>query len=287
LSDDAVTWPNGANVAVAITVMFEAWSDGAWPSGQAQRTTVRPGVKDNQAITWGAFGGHSGVWRLLRLFDTAGVPATFCCSGRTAELYPDAIAAIGRSRHDIAGHGYVQDELLAHLEPRQQADVIRRSLDLLEARSGARPKGWVSPVLAWTEHTDEMLAAEGVLWRGDANDIDLPRRVTTGRGAIAHIPYSEYADYRVLWLSPQQYFDTYMSTFNYLREREPMSLLVLALHCHFGGRTLMAAMVDRLLQAFQKSGGVWFARHSELAEWALSDGDKPVPTARRFFDQQR
>ena len=283
LSDDTIVWPNGARVAVAIAAMFEAWGDGHWPVGQAQRTTVRSGVKDNQAITWGDYGGESGVWRLVRLFNHAGIPATFCCSGRAAEIYPEAVAEIARSGHDIAGHGYTQDELLAHLEPERQRDVIRRSLDVLEATSGQRPRGWISPVLAWTEHTDEFLAAEQVVWRGDANNIDLPRRVMTPRGAIVHIPYSEYADYRVLWLSPQQYFDTYASTFEYLREREPMSLLVLALHCHFGGRPLMVAMLDRLLRHFSDSKEVWFARHSQLATWALERVHEDQPNARQFF----
>jgi len=42
-------------------------------------------------------------------------------------------------------------------------------------RTGKRPDGWLSPVLAWTEHTADFLAQEKVVWQGDANFTDLPR----------------------------------------------------------------------------------------------------------------
>jgi peptidoglycan/xylan/chitin deacetylase (PgdA/CDA1 family) len=283
VNGDILRWPNGARIAVAVCVLFEAWSDEAWPAGQAQRASVRPGVRDNQAISWGEYGGRSGVWRLIRILDECRVPATFACSARCAELYRDAIERMVRSGHDIAAHGYTQEELLAHLAPEQERNVIRRAFELLDAASGAPARGWLTPALAWTEHTDRFLAERGVLWRGDANYTDLPVRVETPAGPIAHIPHSDYADYRALWLSPQQFFDTYKSTFDYLYRREPMSLLVVTLHCHFGGRPLMAAMLDRLLRDFARFPDVWFARHRELADWALAHPRGTIINAERFF----
>ena len=48
-----------------------------------------------------------------------------------------------------------------------------------------------------------------------------------------------------MWLSPQQYYDVYKDTFDYLHQHEPMSLLVMTVHCHFGGRPLMSAVLNR------------------------------------------
>ena len=42
---------------------------------------------------------------------------TFCVKARCAELYPEAVAQIVRSGHDVAGHGYLQDQLLAYMAP--------------------------------------------------------------------------------------------------------------------------------------------------------------------------
>ena len=65
------------------------------------------------------------------------------------------------------------------------------------------------------------------------------------------------------WQSPRQYYDAYRDTF------EPMSLMVMTVHCHFGGRPLMASVFNELPGCFGQFSDVWFARHRELAQWAL------------------
>jgi len=277
-------WPNGRKVAIAITPMFEVWPDGKGPPNLVQRTQVKAGVADQQAITWPQYSNRSGVWRIIRILDQCGVPATFCTNARCAEVYPDAVRQILRSGHDIAAHGYTQDLLLAHTAgPEEERALIRRSLDVLEEHTGKRPEGWLSPVLAWTEHTAELLAREKVVWQGDANYIDLPRRTQTAHGPLVHIPHSDYTDNRVVWLSPRQYYDVYKDTFDYLYTHEPMSLMVMTVHCHFGGRPLMAAVFNKLLRYFSQFPEVWFARHSELARWALEQETDEVTYAQRFF----
>jgi peptidoglycan-N-acetylglucosamine deacetylase len=284
MKSEFACWPNGNKIAVAVTVMFETWPEGKGPPNLVQRTQVKPGTIDHQAITWPQYGGKAGVWRIIRILDQCGVPGTFCTNARCAEVYPEAVAQIVRSGHDIAAHGYTQDLLLAHAKtPEEEHELIRRSLDVLERSTGKRPEGWLSPVLAWTEHTADFLAQEKVLWQGDANYIDLPRRVTTNYGTIVHIPHSDYTDNRVVWLSPRQYHDVYQDTFDYLYAHEPMSLLVLTVHCHFGGRPLMSAVLDKLLRYFSRFPGVWFARHRELAQWAMKGPCEEVTYAQRFF----
>ena len=173
------------------------------------------------------------------------------------------------------------------MTPEQEQATIRRCIEVLEKNTGQRPAGWLSPILAWTQHTDDFLAQEKMLWHGDANYLDLPRRIHTNHGPLAHIPHSDYTDNRVLWLSPQDYFNVYRDTFDYLYAREPLSLLVMTVHCHFGGRPLMSAMLDKLLRYFSGHSGVWFARHRELAQWALDGDADEISNAQRFFPAAR
>lgn len=277
------TWPNGKRIAVAVTTMFETWSEGKGPSYSTQTTALKPGTPDYSAITWSQYGGNVGVWRIIRLLDRLQIPATFFTNARCAEIYPEAVAQIGRSGHDIAGHGYTQDQLLVYLTPDEEHAAIKRSLDLLGDKTGKRPEGWLSPVLAWTPHTTEFLAEEKVLWQGEANYTDLPRRVVTPKGTIAHIPHSDFTDNRVLRTSPRIFYDVYKDTFDYLYVHEPMGLLVMVLHCHWGGRPLMAAMFDKLIKYFAAFPDVWFARHGELAHWAIDGKIDDFSYAQRFF----
>lgn len=283
MHSSARLWPNGSRIAIAISVMLETWPERTGPPHTPGRFQPKPGVTDHQAETWGQYGGSAGVWRLLRILKEHGVPATFCINARAAEVYPEATAKIVQCGHDVAGHGYTQDKVLAGMTPEEEQATIRRCLQILEKSSGKRPEGWLSPILAWTEHTDAFLAQEKLLWRGDANYTDLPRRVRTRNGVIAHIPHSDYTDNRVMGLGPHDHYRTYLDTFDYLYQREPLSLMVMTFHSHHGGRPLMAAMLDKLLRYFSRFPGVWYARHAELARWALEGDADEITNAQRFF----
>jgi len=47
--------------------------------------------------------------------------------------------------------------------------------------------------------------------------------------------------------------------------------LNLTVHCHFGGRPLMSAMLHELLRYMKGFSEVWFARHDEVARWTLAN----------------
>jgi len=93
------------------------------------------------------------------------------------------------------------------MTPEQEQATIRHCTEVLEKQTGQRPQGWLSPILAWTAHTDDFLVQD---------------------------------------------------IFDYLYAGEPLSLLVMTLHCHFGGRPLMSAQMHKLLRYFSGHPGVWF-----------------------------
>ena len=213
-------WPKGQRIAVAVTVMLEQWSEGKAPPWGVQGTSLKPGTLDRGGISWGTYGGKVGVWRIIDLLRQNNVRGTFCVNAKCAEIWPEAAKAIVASGHDIAGHGYLQDQLLAYMTPQEEHACIKDSLAILQRASGVRPRGWISPVLAWTDHTSECLAQEGLDWHGDWLDIDRPRVKTTRSGPIAYIPASDFTDSRVARSSPMVLWDVYKLTFDYLYLRE-------------------------------------------------------------------
>ena len=281
MSERIAAWPNGKRVAVAVTVMFEAWSDGGAPNYSVQTSHLKPGTVDHASAAWATYGGRVGVWRILRTLDRLSVPATFFANARCAELYPDAVRQIAAAGHDIGGHGYTQDGLLAYLDAEGQRATIRRSLDLLQSVSGKRPTGWISPVLAFTPETAGYLAEAGLAWHGDVTYTDLPYMMQTEHGPIAGVPSSDFTDNRTLRSSPHDLLDVYCDTFDYLYRHEPMSMLVMTLHCHFGGRPMIIAAFEQIVAHLRKHPDVWWARHEELAAWA---SNAPASSYRsRFF----
>lgn len=276
-------WPNGKRIAVATTVMFETWSEGKAPNYSVQATHLKPGTVDHAGAAWATYGGRVGVWRIVRTLDRLKVPATFFTNARCAEIYPDAVAQIVASGHDIAGHGYTQDGLLAYLAPEEERATIRRCIDLLGDKTGRRPSGWLSPVLAFTPHTAGFLAEAGLTWQADVTYADLPFMMPTAHGPIAAVPFSDFTDNRVLRSNPRDLFDVYRDSFDYLYRNEPAAMLVLTLHCHFGGRPLVTAVFEQIVHYIRQFQDVWFARHAELGDWARAHADLDTSYRKRFF----
>jgi peptidoglycan-N-acetylglucosamine deacetylase len=279
-----LTWPNGKKIAVSVAVMFETWSDGTAPTYSVQTTQLKPGTVDHAGRAWSTYGGRVGVWRLIRMLDCLQIPATFFTNARCAEEYPDAVRQIVRSGHDLAAHGYTQDQLLAYLTPEAQQETIRHSVDLLESYGHRNITGWMSPVLAFTPETTAFLAEAGLKWTGDVTYSDLPIQIRTPHGVIGGVPTGDFADNRVMRANPRDLYDALAGTFDYLIEYEPMGLLVIVIHCQFGGRPLITAALREILKYVAKSPSCWIARHEELANWALARDVHELTYRRRFFD---
>jgi allantoinase len=276
-------WPNGKKVAVSVTVMFETWSENSAPNYSVQTTHLKTGTIDHAAKAWSTYGGRVGVWRLIRLLEELQIAGTFFTNARCAEEYPAAVKQIVKSGHDVAGHSYTQDQLLAYMTPEDQFTTITKSINLLESCTGKKVTGWGCPAVAFTPETPGLLAKAGLQWTCDVTYADLPIRIHTPHGIIAGVPTSDFSDNRVLRSNPSDLFEVYKNTFDYLSEREPMSLLVMVIHCQFGGRPLVTSVLRNLLNYFASSPDAWFVRHAELANWVLA-GDIDEHTYRsRYF----
>jgi allantoinase len=276
-------WPHGARIAVAMTCLMENWSGDKGPPFSVQTTGLKPGTHDRAAMTWGTYGSRNGVWRLLKILNEHRVPATFVANAHSMEIAPDAVACMLQSGHEIAAHSYTQDALMAYLSPDEERAIIEKCVGVFKKLTGAPPKGWLSPVLAPTAHTEELIAEAGLLWYGDYNNIDLPFCVKTAKGTIVAFPHTDFADHRVLRGNPRDWFDVYKDTFDYLYANEPMALLNVTVHCHFGGRPLMAAQIERILKYIRGFPDVWLVRHDELAEWVKANNIAEWTNRQRFF----
>ena len=164
----------------------------------------------------------------------------------------------------------------AYMSLEDQQKTIRKSIDLLETCGGKKVTGWAA---RWSRSRRRPRASGA-----GRPEMDLRRDLCrpadpdqTPHGIIAGVPTTDFSDNRVMRASPRDLYDAYKGTFDYLPPNEPMSLLVLVIHCQFGGRPLMTAVLQDILQYIAKSPDVWFARHEELANWALAGGVESTP----------
>jgi peptidoglycan/xylan/chitin deacetylase (PgdA/CDA1 family) len=268
------SWPGNQKLTVMVTVMFEIWSEGKAPPYSPMTTSLKPGTADLLGISWSEYGGKTGIWRFMRIFAETDVKATVCVNAKAAEVFPEAVKKLASAGHEIAGHSYTQDLILPYLSEGEEKEIIQRCKRIIERTVGITPVGWFSPVAAPTLHTADLLAREGFLWHGDYNDTDLPYVRETAYGKLIAIAHSDFTDNRTLRSSPRDFYNVYKDTFAYLYRHEAPSLINLTVHAHFGGRPMMAAMLDELLRYMRGFPDVWFARHDEVARWTLANSIK-------------
>ena len=210
------------------------------------------------------------------------MPATLFCNGRSAEVWPEAVAAFAKSGQDVAGHGWLQDQTLFSLSADRERETIKKTLDILEKTAGKRPTGWVTPIYGWSENTIDYLAEAKLAWCSDALDASVPYQQQTKSGKIVMIPWSEFVDNRALRASPRIYFDVYKDMFDYLHACEPGGLINIGVHSHFGGRPAMAAVFRQILEYLRSHKDVWFAHHHEVAKWIVEQKFEDTSYPTRF-----
>ena len=79
---------------------------------------------------------------------------------------------------------------------------------------------------------------------------------------------------------PQLLVDRYKRTFDYLYNFEPMSYIGMSIHSQFGGRPLMIAAFNELLDYFAAFPYVWFASHRDISRAMSSTASS---TTHRLF----
>ena len=88
---------------------------GKAPPYSPMTTSLKPGTADLLGISWSQYGGKTGIWRFMRIFDDVDIKATICLNAKGAELFPQAVQQLHERGHEIAGHSYTQDLILPYL----------------------------------------------------------------------------------------------------------------------------------------------------------------------------
>jgi peptidoglycan/xylan/chitin deacetylase (PgdA/CDA1 family) len=264
-----IKWPNDAKIAVSFFVAFESFDN----YSQYRRGGDKP---DYASLAYGEYGGKAGIWRIMDVFARNGVKGTIDTNGRVAQVFPDEVKELHKAGHEIVGHGWVNDTYLTSLEPPQERDLIKRTLDALSSVTGKRPVGWVSPGHRINEHTVEYLAEEGIHWTGDLFGPDIPEhRIIKGKPLVI-MPRLDYANDHSLIFHPKNsarvYFESFKAAFDVLYaegQAGAPKLIDALVHAHIGGRPNIIGVFEECIRYAKGFKDVWFCAKGEIAKWYL------------------
>jgi peptidoglycan/xylan/chitin deacetylase (PgdA/CDA1 family) len=260
---DGIVWPEGARIAVNITVDFDAML--------LRRLNDEPPMQ----LAKGEFGGRVGIWRLLELFRSHAIKATIFTPGRICELYPRALRAAVDGGHELADHMW---EHRVPAEPQLERDHLLKTIAALEGIGGRRPVG------SRSHHTPELLREQGFIYNSHGAPCHGPYHVrdAAGRACLLGLPFHLAIDdamyFSFAWYASgnaaqrlsdsERVLDMWWAGF--LQQYRQGGYLNVCLHPFVSGRALRVAMLDRLLARMKTLPGVWFATCEEVARHCLA-----------------
>ncbi len=263
------SWPEGRTLAVSVSVMLEGWSEGAAPGVGPMGNVLKAGTLDLQGRSWADYGAKAGAWRLLDVLAVAKTTAVFYVSGVLAEQYPELMRAITAAGHKVAAHGWSQHVIPAtQAEGDEKAD-LDRCLQVLEATSGNRPRGWISPRCTPSAHTTALLCAAGFAWHSDFFDEDLPRVVQTEAGPITAVPFTMEVNDMPMSVRYGNEPEAYTRTLHRILDGWPglpprPACLDITVHAHVYGRPMGAIEFARSLQLVANAPTAFLTEHDAL-----------------------
>src|SRR5215470_10372885 len=260
---EKISWPDEYRMAVVLTFDFQGGED------------VKPdknGKINHEEWTQGEYGPQTGIWRILRILDETTVKATFLTCGAIAERYPEAVKAIVQKGHEIAGHGY-NHETARDLTRDEEREVMRKTIEMIEKRTGKRPVGWRS--CTQSPNSIELLMEHGFLWNSNSFSHDLPFLWESGGKLLVELPRQPFGDGRTYQHSnndagnPENALIVWKGMFDEFHEESPHrpAYCPFQFHPYISGRPGRAKALRTIIRHMKDAGGVWFATGSELATW--------------------
>jgi peptidoglycan/xylan/chitin deacetylase (PgdA/CDA1 family) len=272
ITRNPIRWPDGARVAVWVIPNIEHFEFETPLTGFGSAVGKVPDVRN---YSWKDYGNRVGLWRIMRILDKYDIKATVALNAAVCDHYPVIIEQCKQRDWEFMGHGITNSKSLIDLPEAEEREVIRTTIRKITDAVDRRPEGWLSPALAETFNTPDILAEEGIIYLCDWCNDDQPYPMKVRKGSLVSIPYSiEINDMQVFinyHLTTEEYCQMIKDQFDVLYEEGATNgqVMAIAVHPFLTGLPYRIGYLDRALQYIKGHKDVWFATGSEITSWYL------------------
>ena len=275
-SNSNAFWPNGARLAVTISLMFEAGGQPISGAGGVIPEPIQQQLPDLPTNAFFEYGVYEGIPRLLDLFDKHHVNVSSFMIGRAVENAPDLAREIVRRGHEAAAHGRTWENSYM-LDENAERRFIADSVESIEKVTGQKPIGWNAYWMRNSPRTLDILQSLGFLYHIDEPSRDEPFIVPLKGGDFVTVPYTfhmnDIVSYSFAGWNAAAYEQALCDEFDQLYEEgsHRRRMMVVSLHDRISGHANRVRSLDRFLAHAHTKPDVWFARKDEIARWALEN----------------
>ncbi len=276
-------WPGQARIAVQFVLNYEEGGENSVLHGDAGSEQflsemANPPAYHQRHLTMESiyeYGSRAGVWRLLREFESRGLPLTVFGVTMALERHPELCSALVQMNHEIACHGWRWLNYQGVDEATERAHM-ERGMDVLQRLCGERPSGWYTG--RDSPNTRRLVADYGGFeYDSDYYGDDLPLwlQVRKSDGTLTpHLVVPYTLDCNDMRFALPQGFSQGDEFFEYLRDSfdvlyaegaEAPKMMSVGMHCRLLGRPGRMRALQRFLDHVEKHERVWICRRVDIA----------------------
>lgn len=251
-------------------------------------------------ITRGIYAGKVGIPRLLKLFKTYGIRATWFTPGHSAETFQDECRQIVHDGHEIGLHGYSHENPLA-LSLEQEEKILVKTIEILTSLAGKKPVGYVAPWWELSANTIDLLQKYGVKYDHSLMHHDFQCYYAPRAEKIYAIDYSKDPDEWMKplewgeatnvieipanwylddlppmmfikksansfgWISPDVILQLWKDQFDFMYREYDDAIFPMTIHPDVSGRPQCILMHEKLIEYINKHPGVKWCTLEEMA----------------------
>jgi peptidoglycan/xylan/chitin deacetylase (PgdA/CDA1 family) len=277
-------WPGERRLAVYIGLNLEHFAFGEGLGAELAPGGPQPDVLN---YTWRDYGNRVGAWRMLQLFDGLHLPGTVLLNTSLYDYCPELVAAFAKRGDEIAGHGRSNSERQSVMSEADEARLIAETTEAIRRHEGQAPAGWLSPWIAESHVTPDLLAEAGYRYTLNWCHDDQPTWLRTRSGKpLLSIPYPQEVNdipaIVVRRMEADAFADMIVDQFNEMLEQSVEQPLVMgiALHPYIVGQPHRLRHLRRALgHIAHPRDRVWLCRAGEIAASAEALAPPPAHAA--------
>jgi allantoinase len=265
-------WPQGEGLAVYVALNLEQYAFGEGLVEDLVPGIPAPDVLNN---SWREYGNRVGAWRLLALFRSLDLPLSLLINTAmytTCGTLLDAFRAYGA---EFAAHGRTNSEHQADLPEAQERELIAEVTATIFHHEHRHPGGWLSPWIAETTCTPDLLHEAGYSHVLDWCMDDQPVWLATRGGRLLSVPYpQELNDSAAVigrHMGASDFADMVIDQFEEMRlqAKEQPLVMGIALHAMISGQPHRIRHLRRALAHIAAARDVcWITTTGEIARHA-------------------
>ncbi len=276
-------WPGGARIALQFVLNYEEGGENNvlhGDPGSEQFLSEIIGAESYPARHMSMesiyeYGSRAGVWRLLREFDTRGLPLTVFGVAMALYRNPGLATELVSLGHEIACHGlrWIHYQNVSETVEREH---MQQALDIIKGLTGLKPQGWYTG--RDSPNTRRLVVEQGSLiydsdYYGDDLPFWTPVRIGSGDTRM-HLVVPYTLDANDMRFATAQGFNSGEQFYQYLRDsfdvlyaegEDTPKMMSVGLHCRLVGRPGRFRALQRFLDYVESHERVWVCRRIDIA----------------------